>query len=81
MKLEKPRVFKLPRDERAPAGSDRIVVRKVSDGEYHLDVALIVAGRIERLERSPFSSEADALSAALDWAMKFHPGILYVERR
>jgi hypothetical protein len=74
-------VFQLPPGEKAPAGVDRVTIRKVGETDYRIDGALIVAGIIECFAPAPFSSEAAALEAGLGWAKKHRVKIIWVERR
>jgi len=75
------RVVELPAGEKAPAGADRVILRRVDQTKYQVDGALIAAGSIKLFGQEIYQSEQDALLAALEWARKHAAKTVFIERR
>ena len=66
---------------RAPKGSDRVIITKISRKEYQVDGAIAAPPHAIYFAPPPFGSEQGAINAALDWAAQSGTEIVFLERR
>jgi hypothetical protein len=77
------RVIGLPRGEKAPLGANRISITGTESGAFQVDAVVSVDKRRAVVFDAPdegFTSESNALNAAIAWAAQSGCIFLYVER-
>lgn len=74
-------IFELPPGEKAPECADRIVLTHLEDGSFQIEAVIATGADAMFFSPPPFSSEVDALTAALLWTTDKSEGAVVLERR